>query len=113
MPSNSPPIENVGNIDIVGARKDGGVDLFIVTTSRLNGDPATQQLLLAKIQSYLEQLNTPEFQAEFKHPPADKTLIVVNCKEAPDLVIKELITRAQPWVQENHARLEIQVEIKP
>jgi hypothetical protein len=56
------PIQNV-DVDLAAKRVDGGVDLFIVASGHLNGSPETQRLILAKVQSYLEQLNTPEFQA--------------------------------------------------
>src|SRR5438876_12161508 len=105
-PMSEPPIQNIGSVDVTGKRIDGGVDLFIVASSRLDGAPDTQRLLLAKLKSYLEQLNTPEFQAEFDHPGAEKTVIIIACQQEPDPIIRELVKRAQPWVQENNARLE-------
>ncbi len=99
------PTQNTDGVDLVGKRDDGGVDLFIVVSSRLSGSPDHQQLLLDKIQSYLDQINTPSFQAEFKSPSANKTRIIVACTEEPDPDIRELIRRSEAWMAENNARL--------
>lgn len=102
------PIQNV-DVDLAAKRVDGGVDLFIVASGHLDGSPETQRLILAKVQSYLEQLNTPEFQAEFNQPSSQKTVIVLACKQEPDPDVRELVEHAKSWVQENGARLEVRV----
>jgi hypothetical protein len=101
------PIQNIDNVDIVGKRKDGGVDLVIVTSSKLEGSPGHQRLLLAKIESYLAQLNTPEFQAEFNHPRPDQVNIILDCSAPPHPIILQLIEKSKPWVEENKARLAV------
>lgn len=105
----SPPIQNIGSVDLVGKGKDGGVDLLIVVSSRLTGSPEHQRLLLDKIESYLRQLNTPAFKSQFKNPPADKVKVVVACTQPPDPIISKLIEKSKPWVAENNARLELQI----
>jgi|SRR5688572_14512035 len=99
------PIQNIDNLDIVGKRKDGGVDLVIVASSKLDGSPEHQRLLLAKIESYLAQLNTPGFQAEFNHPRPEQVNIILSCNEAPDPIVLQLVEKSKPWVEENNARL--------
>jgi len=106
------PIQNIENVDIVGKRKDGGVDLIIVASSKLHGSPEHQRLLLAKIKSYLAQLNTPEFQTEFNHPRPDQVTIVLSYSETPDPVILQLIEKSKPWVEENNARLIVRPQAK-
>jgi len=103
-----PPIQNLDTVDIVGRRKDGGVDLFIVASGPLDPSPQTQQLLLTKVRNYLEQINTPAFQAEFQHPPAEKVRIVVSCEQDVHPVIEMLIERCKPWVAQNNARIELE-----
>ena len=82
---------------------------MIVARSKLDGSPEHQQLLLAKIKSYLAQLNTPEFQAEFGHPRSDQVDIVLSCSEPPHPIIVQLINKSKPWVEENSARLALQI----
>lgn len=103
------PIQNIDQVDLVAKRRDGGVDLFIIPNAPLDGSAETQQLLLDKIASYLEQLNTEAFQTEFGHPAPELIKIVVLCTVPPDPVIIELVERAVPWVIENNARLEVRV----
>ncbi|WP_428939444.1 hypothetical protein [Fontivita pretiosa] len=103
-----PPIQNLDSVDIVGRRKDGGVDLFIVASGPLDPSPQTQRLLLSKVQSYLEQINTPAFQAEFQNPPAEKVRIVISCEHEVHPLIQALIERCKPWVAQNNARIELE-----
>jgi hypothetical protein len=103
------PIQNIDANDIVGVRKDGGVDLVIVASSRLDGSPETQQLVLDKLESYLQQLNSSEFQKEFGPSASGKVSIVLNCDDEPDPTIRELLRRAEPWTTANNARLELRV----
>jgi hypothetical protein len=107
-----PPIQNIENIDVVGRRKDGGVDLMIVTSSHLDESKETQKLLLDKIESYLEQLNTPEFQEEFDHPSPEQVRIVIDCDQRPSDVIMELLRRSRDWVKENNATLAMKLNTK-
>jgi len=65
------PIQDLGSIDVIGARKDG-VDLLIVASSRLDGSPQHQKLVLEKIATYLDYINSPEFHDEFGNPHPDK-----------------------------------------
>jgi hypothetical protein len=105
------PIQNIGSIDVMAQRKDGGVDLVIVASSRLASSPEHQRLLLDKIESYLAQLNGPDFKSEFGDPSSTKVRILVACTEAPDPMIVQLIEKSQPWVAENRASLELEVGI--
>jgi hypothetical protein len=103
-----PPIQDLDNVDIAAKRNAGGVDLFIVASGPLDASPQTRRLLLAKVRSYLEQLNTDAFRADFDHPPPEKVRMVVSCEDAVDRAIVELIERCRPWVQENNARIELE-----
>ena len=105
---NEPPIQNLHTVDIVGKRADGGVDLFIVASGPLDPSPATQQLLLDKLQSYLEEINTPGFAAEFGAPSPDHICIIVHCEHEVHPVIQLLLQRCKNWVETNHARLELE-----
>jgi hypothetical protein len=100
-----PPIQNLDTVDIAGRRRDGGVDLLIVASGPLDPSPETQKLLLDKIQGYLEQINTPGFQSEFGHPPADKVRIVISCEHEIHPVIRTLVARSKTWVEQNNARI--------
>ena len=107
--TDEPPIQNIDRIDLVAKRKDGGVDLVIVASSRVTDSPEHQRLLLDKIQSYLEQCNSAEFREEFGR--AAKVRIVVAFSQQPDPLILELLNRSAGWVEDNHAELTTKVGI--
>ncbi|MEM9420839.1 MAG: DUF6572 domain-containing protein [Planctomycetota bacterium] len=101
------PVQNLDQIDIAAKRKDGGIDLIIVTSSILSSSPDHQKLLLDKIESYLRQINSPEFQSEFGD--AAEVRIIVDCVEKPDSIILQLLENASGWVEENNAELAIRM----
>ncbi|QDU31504.1 hypothetical protein ETAA8_66630 [Anatilimnocola aggregata] len=107
---NEPPIQDLDNIDIIGVRKDGGVDLAIVASSYMDGSAEHQQLLLDKLQSYLAQLNSDEFQEEFERPAPEKTRIIVSFVVEPDPIMIALLDRAVAWVEDNNARLVYEIK---
>ena len=47
-------VENPHHIDILGARKDGGADLVMVSPGPLDESPEGQTLLLDKVETYLK-----------------------------------------------------------
>jgi hypothetical protein len=107
--STEPPIQDVEAIDVVGSRRDGGVDLVIVTSSHLEGSSETQKLLLAKIESYLAQINGHEFEAEFGTPSPERIRIIVNCVDEPSESIRDLVERCREWTTENNASISLVV----
>jgi hypothetical protein len=92
-----PPLQDDGSIDIVGRRRDGGLDLIVVASGHLDGSLATQRVLKAKLQSYLDTLFAPEFQAEFGPPALERTSIVVSCPQAPAPEVSDLISQLSPF----------------
>lgn len=56
----------VNAIDIIGERKDGGIDLFIISLGKLEDSVEQQTLLLDKIEKYLVYLNSIDFMKDFK-----------------------------------------------
>ena len=108
MSNPEPPIQNLDRVDVMGWRKDGGVDLAIVASGPLTAEPEIQKLLLDKVEAYLGYINSDEFKAEFENPPADKTTIIISCYGSVDPVVLELVERMKPWVEENNARIRLE-----
>jgi hypothetical protein len=106
-----PPIQNLDQIDLLAPRHDGGVDLIIVASSRMDGSPEHQKLLLDKIQGYMAYVNSAEFKAEFGNPPADKVEIVVSYKHEPHPAMLMLLEKCKPWIEKNNARLRIDASV--
>jgi len=49
-------VYDVNAIDIIGERNDGGIDLFIISSGKLEDSVEQQTLLLDKIENYLVYL---------------------------------------------------------
>lgn len=98
-----PPIQNVGAVDLMGRRMDGGVDLVIIAQA-LDDSPETQQLLRDKLQGYLEVLARPGFHAEFGAPEPDRCSIrIITPSVHPSTA--ELLASLRPTVQAAGASL--------
>ena len=100
-----PPLANDGSVDIVGRRRDGGLDLVVVASGHLDGSLATQRALKTKLQTYLDTLFAPEFQAEFGAPTLERTSIVVSCPLPPSPEISDLISQLLPFFAEHGVAL--------
>ena len=103
-------IENANNIDLFGVRKDGGADLVIVSSGKLDESAETQKLLLDKIENYLGYVNSQEFHDECPQATADNTYVILQLDEEPPEIIAELITRIVPWVAEHHAQFAVRIK---
>lgn len=85
-----PPIQNLDALDVIAKRKDGGLDLFIVVSSRLLDTEEHRSLLYNKLNTYLSTIELEEFQAEFARPKAIR--ILVSPSVAPDAGVASWIT---------------------
>lgn len=103
-------IENINNIDVFGIRKDGGVDLVIVSSGKLDESAETQKLLLDKVENYLGYINSREFHVECPQATADNTYIILQLSEEPSELISELIMKIIPWVAEYHAKFVVKIK---
>lgn len=104
-------IENINAIDILAERNDGkGVELYILPSGKLDSSPETQTLLLDKIENYLTYINSNEFSNEFGKLDSENIKIILECKEEPEFLIKELFKKINTWVEENGARIQLVVK---
>ena len=74
-----PPIQDLDSIDLIGERKDGGVDLVIVASQPLDDSADTCDSIRAKVSCYLTAIGSEAFQMEYGHPPREKTSIILVC----------------------------------
>ena len=105
LDDDSHPSPKLDVIDLTGARKNSGVDLFIVVASTLDADEYSQRRLLKKIENYLTYVASEEYQNEFGIPNPSQTKIVLHVRLGYHAAIGELINRCKPWVLENNAEL--------
>lgn len=87
----SDPIQNLESIDIIGQRRDGGVDLAIVVSAYLDATPEHELLLKQKVQNYVDAIFSAEFQAEYGELEAKQFAILIKCLEPPHPEILPLV----------------------
>ena len=106
-----PPIQALDSFDIVGERKDGGIDLMIVNSNPADGSSKTRRLLRQKIANYLAATNTNRFKEEYGFPTAEQTRIMVCCMTPPNKKVAKWVEEWKPWAIENGARLLLSVGV--
>ncbi len=100
-------IYDANSIDILGKRKDGGIDMFIVSSGSMDASPQTQTLLLDKVENYLTYVNSPQFQQEF--PGKEKSVnIVLQLEEKPPELLLALCEKIAGWTEENGVRFRVE-----
>lgn len=107
---NEDPIQNLENIDIVGKRNDGGVDLVLVVSRKLLCSDEHLQLLQTKMQNYLSIINCDEFIRDFGNPSPERTAIKIVCVVPPDPGILDVIKQMEPTVRENNASVKVEIQ---
>lgn len=97
-------IYEADRIDMMAKRRDGGVDLFIVSSGPIDASAQTQSLLLDKVENYLRYIQSEDFKKDFPDTPRDHTSIIFQLEEkAPDLLMA-LCEKIVPWAEDNGAK---------
>lgn len=102
-------IYDVNNLDILGVRNDGRVELVIISTGGLDDSAETQSALLDKIQNYLGYVQSGEFTSEFGYLPKEKVHIILKVDEPLSVLHEQLLERIVPWVSENGATMKFEL----
>ncbi len=100
------PIQGLDKIDIVGERKDGGVDLVIVLSSALRDCEYHEQLLKTKIQSYTDTIFSDEWISKYGQGNSD---IYIKAQVIPEQEIINLIGAIKKHLKEFNIDLWLEV----
>lgn len=77
-----PPIENLEAFDVVGVRKDGGIDLVVVCSGPLDPSSETLSALRTKIANYLYEIreaSNPTLRESFNCSATAEVRIILSC----------------------------------
>ena len=99
------PIQSLDSIDILGHRKDGGVDLVIVVSSFLDDTSEHEHLLKQKIQNYVDGIFSDELQGEFGSIENTQYTIVLKCTVEPHPNMTSKIQAIAQYLNEFHISL--------
>ena len=103
-------VENPQHIDILGARKDGGADLVMVSPGPLDESPEGQTLLLDKVETYLKYIQSPGFRQQFPAATRENTHVVLLVREEPSPLMRELLQKVSLWAADNRAHFIVRIE---
>lgn len=82
------PIGEPDKIDLIANRRDGGVELYVVVSSRMDGSEATRDVFERKIRNYCQYVSSADFAEEFGVPSPKRVCICVHSKwEVPESLI--------------------------
>lgn len=80
--SSPSPLSDADNLDVIGERNDGGVDMLVVTTGPLDASEETCRRLQAKLTSYLQAAVHPNFANVYPAASAGRVRIFVSDSHA-------------------------------
>lgn len=93
------------SVDIIAVRKDGGIELLIISTGKFDDSKEQQDLLLTKVNNYIEYLNSDEFNEEY--PGIDNKWIIVSYNRKPTLLLNTLFKKIEMIVKNEGINFEL------
>jgi len=107
MNTHSPPIQNLDSLDVVGERKDGGVDLLISCSGPLDDSPATLRLLAQKVANYLTGAAHANFSNVYPAAKRGPVRIFISC----DYVVSEGARREIASLAQRAATMGVELKL--
>lgn len=86
------------SVDIIAVRKDGGIELLIISSGKFDDSKEQQNLFLNKISNYIEYLSSEEFEKEY--PNVNNKWIVVSYNRKPTLLLNELFKKIETLLKD-------------
>ena len=105
--STEQPIQNIDQIDIVGKRNDGGVDLIVVVSGPLLGSQSHKSLLQAKVQTYADEIGRPQFRPGLGIDDSSRIEILIVSDQPVDRSIREFVLSLGPIAEKVGATLRL------
>ena len=103
-------IYNANNLDIEAVKKDGSVELFIISSGKFDDSEEQQTLLIDKIENYIAYVMSDEFKDNYPDCLNEKIRIVLSLDKKPSALLAELCKRIRLWV--NSYGINYRVEYK-
>ena len=102
-------LNNPNELDLAAKRRDGGVELIIMSDSPLDDSAETQTQLLDKVENYMKYALSPQFRQDFGNVPANQVWIILNLPEPPSRLISALCQKIQAWVKGSNLNFTVRV----
>ena len=103
-------VYNANNLDIEAKKKDGTVELYIISSGKFDDSPEQQTLLMDKVENYIGYILSDEFKSNYPSCPKEKACIILSLAKKPSDLLLELCRRIRTWV--NSYEISFRVEYK-
>ena len=103
-------VYDANNLDIEAVRKDGSVELFIISSGKFDDSEEQQTLLMNKTENYIGYVLSDEFKSNHPDCSKGKSWIVLSLDKKPSALLVELCKRIYSWV--NSYGINYRVEYK-
>lgn len=91
-------VYDANNLDIEAIKKDGSVELFIISSGNFDDSIEQQTLLMDKISNYIGYVLDDEFISNHPDCSKDKIWIVLSLDKKPSTLLIELCRKISSWV---------------
>ena len=105
MSFHEPPIQNLDAVDVVGKRKDGGLDLVVTCSGPLDSSPDTLNRLGSKVRAYLSAIDTEGFRSRFE--TNNEVKIFLSCEHSVSDAAQALIIELVKEAMSQHVQLSL------
>jgi hypothetical protein len=103
-------------LDVHSVWKHGGSDLHMIIAKPLEVDDRSRERLMAKLESYLNFVNSTEYASQCGAPTRQTTRLVVSLHPDMSPVVEATLLRCNAWIESNNASLKVQYldsELRP
>ena len=92
-------IFDANNLDIEAERKDGVVELYIISSGEFDDSAEQQTLLMDKMENYIGYVLSDEFSSNHPSCSKENCCIVLSLDKKPSALLVELCGRIDSWVK--------------
>ena len=105
--TSSGPIGDVDSVDVVGVRKDGGLDMVISVVAPIDDSPLILLQLETKIRNYIAGAKSEVFLGRYKRSAGVPVTIYISCAHPIAGVAMALIEKLRLAAAEDGIALEL------
>ncbi len=98
----------VTSLDVHSVWKHGGSDLHVIIAKPLAMDDRSRERLMAKLENYLNFVNSPEYAAQCGFPNPQTTRVVFSLHPDMNPAVAATLLHCTSWVESNNASLKVQ-----
>lgn len=106
------PMSDEDTVDIVGIRKDGGLDMVVSAAGPIDDSPETLRLLENKLKNYIMGANSEAFPRHYGRSPGVPVVIYISCTHPISPAAIKVIDRLRASAAENGVGLEIRRQME-